>query len=169
MLNIYDVADRQAVLDFFEVDNFRELSTEKAFAVTNKLADLKPEVAVKVLEQFPECANMVVNLAKSEIETAKHAMEQGDKSTQRNVDALNRIIGVIEKELEDESLTFEQKLRLNEQVIEIANLLDKADERQHEFLKVVLENAGRVIFGMCCVAVGVLVSGKVKIPFKKAA
>ena len=109
MLNINDVADRQAVLDFFEVDNFRELSTEKAFAVTNKLADLKPEVAVKVLEQFPECANMVVNLAKSEIETAKHAMEQGDKSTQRNVDALNRIIGVIEKELEDECLRQYQK------------------------------------------------------------
>lgn len=161
---------KEQVKKLFGVTSFRELSTEKAFNVANKLSELRPEVAMKVLEQFPECARTIVNLAKGEVEAAKDAMEQGDKVNQRQVDSLGRIIGIIESQLQNEELVFDERLKLNEQVIEVAKLLDKANERQHDHIQFVLDKVLKGLFGLGCLAVCVLVGGKFNIPIpgKKA-
>lgn len=162
---------KEQVKELFGVTSFRELSTEKAFNVANKLSELKPEVAMKVLEQFPECAQTIVNLGKGQVETAKAAMEQGDKANQRQVDSLNRIIGIIEVQLQNEELTFNERIKLNEQVIEVAKLLDTADERQHNHIQFVLDRPLKGLLGLGGLAICVLVGGKFNLPIpgKKAA
>ena len=154
----------QQVKELFGITSFRELSTEKAFHVANKLSELSPDVAKKVIEQFPHCANMIVSLAKDEIDIARQVVDQLGKSTQRHVDVLEKLLDKYEAQLQDESLTFEQVMQINDKMLKVAELIDRANERHHASMMEVLDRVGKTLFSFALIGVCLLVSGNMKVP-----
>ena len=54
----------QQVLQALNIPDFRHLSKDKVISFASMLTDMEPEVAMKALEQFPEFAKTILELAK---------------------------------------------------------------------------------------------------------
>lgn len=156
---------KEAFLDYCGYDNGRNIKLNDMVGMFSSLNKVKPEVAMKILDQFPECSRMASNLANVEIDAAAHASEYCDKSSRRNVETQIKIIDAFESQLQDPSLTFEEKEKINDHILEVSKLVDNADGRQQQTILAIFDKTVKGLLGLACIAMCVLVGGKINLPF----
>ena len=133
------------VLALMERTDFKNLSKNDVISYASKLNELRPEVAVQVLAQFPELARLI----QSSLAEYKDILE---KIVASDDESINQVYGILNKELDiadrsrEEYYEFANKVRLDlskcldnpnltpehqkeirEQEMEILRMVDKKD------------------------------------------
>lgn len=120
----------QQVLKKLDIPDFRHMGKEKTMALASMIHKMDPEVAKKALEQFPNFASTSFDIIK-EYRGALERMLDDEKEDANTVyDAYFRIMDSLEKMLETNDLTFEQKTYIIEQMKTVADEISKKDKEK---------------------------------------
>ncbi|RHN16518.1 hypothetical protein [Anaerobutyricum hallii] len=124
----------EKVLKKLDIVDFRHLTKDKVIKMASMLDKMNPEVAKKALEQFPEFANTTKEMLTEYKESLDEGLESNNKSVKAVYDTYNAVITSLQKELEKENLTFEQKKYIIEQMKDVAEKVDKKDTENKRFI-----------------------------------
>lgn len=146
----------QRILKQLGIPDFRHMTKAKVVKFASMLPKMDPEVAKKALEQFPEftkSANEIIGYYK---DTIDKAVDSNRESVKLNYEICNNIIESLREQLEDETLTFEQRMIIDEKMIGVAKLAKDIDKENKDFLAKVLTIGGIVAVAALSVATSIL-------------
>ena len=144
------------VLKKLDIADFRHLTKDKVIKMASMLDKMDPEVAKKALEQFPEFANTTKERLTEYKVSLDKGLESNNESVKAVYDTYNAIITSLQKELENENLTFEQKKYIIEQMKDVAEKVDKKDTENKRFITYMATLATIVVGGTVAVLASVL-------------
>lgn len=136
----------EKVLKKLGIDDFRHITKNKVIKMASMLDKVDPEVAKKALEQFPDFSNTAKEILKEYKDSLDKAMASNAESVKSYYDACNSIIDSLQKEVENENLSFEQKKYFFDQMIEVSKMMGEKDSENKKFI------AGCVTLGAAAIA-----------------
>lgn len=144
----------QKVLKKLGIDDFRHLTKDKVITMASMLDQMDPEVAKKALEQFPEFAATTKEMLMEYKETLDKGLEANKESVQAYYDTCNSIIVSLQKQLDDEKLSFEERKYIIDRMLEVSKMMGEKDSENKKFI------ATLAVIGAAaaCVATAVLAS-----------
>ena len=146
----------EKVLKKLDIVDFRHLTKDKVIKMASMPDKMDPEVAKKALEQFPEFANTTKEMLKEYKESLDKGLESNNESVAKVYESYNAIIAALQKELENEELTFDQKKYIIEKMKDVAEKVDKKDTENKRFIAGMATLATIVVGGTVAVLASVL-------------
>lgn len=144
----------QKVLRKLDIEDFRHLTKDKIITMASMLDKMDPEVAKKALEQFPEFSNTAKEMLVGYKDTLDKGLESNKESVQSYYNSCKSIIEVLQKQLEDENLSFEERKYIIDKMLEVSKMMGEKDSENKNFIVKTLMVGGVVIVGV----VGMLAS-----------
>lgn len=138
----------QKVLKKLGIDDFRHLKKDKVITMASLLDKMDPEVAKKALEQFPEFAKTVKEMLVEYKETLDKGLVDNKESVQSYYNDCSSIIAALQKQLEDEKLTFDERKYIIDKMCEMSRMMGEKDTENKKFI-------------LACMAVGAAATGAV--------
>lgn len=146
----------QKVLNKLGISDFRHLSKDKIVQFVSMLPYMDPEVAKKAIEQFPsfaEYAGKVVAEYKSMVEAALNENSDSQKAFYRTCDG---ILSSLERELQKESLSQEERTHIEDGMLKIAQMIYDKDSENKCFILKVITVVGITLAGITATAAAIL-------------
>lgn len=122
------------VLKKLNIEDFRHLTKDKVITMASMIDKMNPDVAKKALEQFPEFSNVVKELLAGYKDTLDKGLESNRESVQSYYDSCNSIIKALQKQLENENLSFEEKKYIIDKMCEISKMMGEKDSESKTFI-----------------------------------
>lgn len=117
---------------------------------------MEPEVAKKALEQFPEFSGTVKTILLDYKELLNRAIDSDNESLRSTYETYNSIIMALQTELDKDTLSFDERKYIIEQMKDIANAVDKKDSENKKWLTKMAMIAGATVVGVAAVLGSVL-------------
>lgn len=124
----------QKVLKKLGIEDFRHLTKGKVISMASMLDKMDPEVAKKAIEQFPEFARTMKDIAIEYKELLDKGLEDNKESVKEVYSAYNMILDSLQAELDKEEYSFEERKYIIEQMKEIAEKIDSIDSENKMFI-----------------------------------
>ena len=137
------------VLKKLGIDDFRHITKNKVIKMASMLDKVDPEGAKKAIEQFPDFSNTAKEILNEYKVSLDKAMESNADSVKSYYGACASIIESLQKEVENENLSFEEKKYFFDEMLEVSKMMGEKDSENKKFL------AGCVALGSAAV-VGVI-------------
>lgn len=126
------------VLKKLDIPDFRHLTKDKVIAFATMVPKMNPEVAKKALEQFPDFASTSLEVMREYRGIIEEAMEDDRKSTQTCYDMYNRVMSALEKILNEDELSFDEKTYILSQMKDVADEVSRKDyEKTNNRIKII--------------------------------
>ncbi|MCM1532876.1 MAG: hypothetical protein NC114_11505 [Ruminococcus flavefaciens] len=126
------------VLKKLDIPDFRHLTKEKVIAFATMVPKMNPEVAKKALEQFPDFASTSLEVMREYRGIIEEAMQDDRESTQTCYDMYNRVMSALEKILDEDELSFDEKTYILNQMKDIADEVSRKDyEKANNRIKII--------------------------------
>ncbi len=143
-----------------EIDTWKNLSRDKLIKFVAMMPDMDKELALKVVEQFPEFKRFVSD-ALDVIEKRHESTLSHNKQSQENVhQGIQEIRKILKRELENDNLTWDQRKFVIEKLTETAHLEFVKDSENKRFLDSMFGKVALVAGAAIAVGAAVL-GGKV--------
>lgn len=124
----------QKVLRKLDIEDFRHLTKDKVITMASMLDKMDPEVAKKALEQFPEFSNTAKEMLIGYKDTLDKGLESNRESVQSYYDSCKSIIKVLQKQVDDDKLSFEEKKYIIDKMLEISKMMCEKDSENKKFI-----------------------------------
>ena len=124
----------EKVLKKLQIQDFRYLTKDKVIAMASMLDKMDPEVAKKALEQFPEFAKTMKEVLGDYKETLEVVLKENGDSVRSYYASCDAIISSLQKELEKEDLSFEDRKYIIDKMMEINQMKGMKDSENKKFL-----------------------------------
>lgn len=149
----------QTALKKLNINDFSEIDEDNAIDLFRLLNNMEPDVATRVINQIPNFSLLIAELIENYKDMLNLGLKSNDKSVMKSYETYDQIIEVLNKQLENDNLTFDEKKDIMQYMIEIADKVDKKDSENKKTI-VALAAIGA---GILTVLVGgVLISEKIK-------
>lgn len=159
------LTSEEAVKKALNITDFRHMTKDKVVTLISNLDRMDPEVAMKIIEQFPEVSKMALGMAKEQKEALKESMDANDKSSQAAYAVINSVIEVLSAELEKDNLTPEERLHIVDCLKELPLESKKIHKMNQDFLLKGLATMATVVGALVIGAVAVLgTNSKAELP-----
>lgn len=147
-----------AVKKALGIGSFRELSKDGVMRLAAMMPDLPKEVALKIVEQFPEYRQLLtetLNVVVERHESTLKAAKWSQKQFHRGIEATREILkGELQKDIEPEERRF-----ILEKILDLNKMEDAKDDKTKSFLLNALKILGMIVGGVVLSAVA-FVGGK---------
>lgn len=150
------------VLKKLDITDFRHRTKDKVIKMASMLDKMDSEVAKKALEQFPEFTNTTREMLSEYKESLDKGLEFNNESVKAVYDTYNAIIVLLQKELENENLTFGQKKYIIEQMKDVAEKVDKKDTENKRFIAG-MATLATIVVGGTVVALTSVLGGNIQV------
>lgn len=152
----------QKVLRKLHIEDFRHLTKDKVITMASMLDKMDPEVAKKALEQFPEFSNAAKEMLSGFKDTLDKGLESNRESVQSYYDSCKSIIEALQKQLDDENLSFEEKKYIMGEMRNIAKMMGEKDSENKKFIARI-ELVGVAALGIVVAVLASVLGGNTKI------
>lgn len=115
------------VLKKLDIPDFRHLTKDKVIEFATMVPRMNPEVAKKALEQFPNFASTSLDVMKEYRTILEKSMEQDQENAQICYDMYGRVMAALEKILEEDNLSFEEKTYILSEMKQVADEVSRKD------------------------------------------
>ena len=146
----------QQVLKKLNIPSFRNLTKQKAIEFVSMIPEMDPEVAKRVLEQFPILADTILKMGRDYKDVLIKGITEESSNNRASLEALTAIVDVITKQLEKEDLTSDERMQLNENLMTLADMISKKDTENKKFIVKVVTIGGTVVLVISSVIVALL-------------
>lgn len=137
----------QKVLKQLDIPDFRHLSKDKVIAFASLLPKMNPEVAKKALEQFPDFASTTLDVMKNYKDVLEKSLDYNSESSRTSFEIYGQVMSTLQKMIDADDLSFDEKTYILNQMKEIALLVDKKDSENKNTLIKIASIAGTVALG----------------------
>ena len=148
MTTLSKTLTEQKVLKKLGIPDFRHMTKDKVVSFATMLPKMNPEVAKKALEQFPEFAASTKEIVSYFKETIDKGFDANNDSVQSFYRTCDNIIAILEKQLEDGELSFEEKNILIDKMITLAEMKSAKDTENKRFIMDKVKTAGAFLLGI---------------------
>lgn len=124
----------QKVLKKLNIEDFRHLTKDKVITMASMLDKMDPEVAKKALEQFPQFSNVAKEMLLGYKDTLDKGLESNSESVQAYYDSCKTTIKALEKELDRENISFEERKYIIEEMVKISDKMGEKDSQNKKFI-----------------------------------
>lgn len=124
----------QKVLKKLGIQDFRHLTKDKVITMASMLDKMDPEVAKKAIEQFPDFSTTMKEILQDYKESLNRAQQSNDESVKSFYDSCDTIISALQKELEKDNYTFEEKKYIIDKMMEVNKLKGEKDSENKRFI-----------------------------------
>jgi len=118
------------VLKKLDIPDFRHLTKDKVIAFATMIPKMDPEVAKKALEQFPNFASTSLSVMQEYRCVLEDVMKEDRESTQTCYDMYIRVMNALERILDEDDLSFEEKTYILNQMQDVADEVSKKDSEK---------------------------------------
>jgi glycyl-tRNA synthetase alpha subunit len=115
------------VLQQLNIPDFRHITKDKVMTFASMLQNMEPEVAKKVLEQFPEFAKMTLEVLKDYKEVMEKTLDNNSESSKQCFDIYNEVMNALKSCLAKDDISFEEKKFYIDKMMEIAKMAESKD------------------------------------------
>ena len=136
-----------------EVDSWRNLSRDKMIRFAAMMPDMDRELALKIVDQFPEFKRFALDALDVIEKGHESALAHNQRSQEIFYQGNREIRAILERQLEKDNLTWEQKKFIIEQIMETGKREFEKDSENKRFLdgvfgKLAAAGAGAVVLGV---------------------
>lgn len=162
------IVSEEDVKSLLGIKDFRHLSKERVISFVSAIPQMDPEVAKKVVDQFPKMADMAVDLAKEYRETLNSAIAANDKSAKDTAEALDKVIDICSNELNRTDLTTEERLKIIDVVDKALGYRVELHKNNQDFLLQIIQYFGMFAFAIATIGATATLGGNggITLPFK---
>ena len=154
--------NEKQVLKKLDIPDFRHITKDHVIMLTSMLDKVDPEVAKKALEQFPEFASLAKEMIVEQKRIINKAFEENTKSVEAYYSACKQILNTLEKQLAKDDLTQEERGKIIDNMIAVAENMSRKDSENKKFHMDAIK-----VFGGFAATVGIVAlvvfGGKAKI------
>lgn len=150
------------VLKKLGIEDFRHLTKDKVITMASMLDRMDPEVAKKALEQFPKFADTMKDILRDYKQSLDKALEENGESVQSYYASCDAIICSLQKQLEKEDLSFEERKYIIDKMIEVNKMKGDKDSENKKFLAT-LAGFGVVVVGIATTVLASTLGGNTRI------
>ena len=118
------------VLKKLDIPDFRHLTKDKIIAFATMVPKMSPEVAKKALEQFPDFASTSLAVMKEYRDIIEEIMADDRESTRACYDMYDRVMTSLEKILDKDDLSFEEKAYILSEMKQVADQVAQKDSEK---------------------------------------
>lgn len=156
------------VLEKLNIPDFRHLSKDNVMSFASMIQNMDPEVAKKALEQFPDFTKTVLDALKDFKGVIDKSFDDDKESANQCYALYDRVQTVLEKCLDNETLSFEERKYYIEQMKEVAQLATDKDSEGKKFKWANIAAFGTVAVA-AATAMAAILGGNTdfELPFKK--
>lgn len=152
----------QKALRKLGIENFKHLTKDKVITMASMLDKMDPEVAKKALEQFPGFSNTAKEMLMGYKDTLDKGLESNRESVQSYYDSCKYIIEGLQKQLDVENPSFEEKKYIFDKMLEISKMMGEKDSENKKFIAT-MAVVGAVATGIAIAALASVLGGNTKI------
>ncbi|MCL2350611.1 MAG: hypothetical protein FWC67_03920 [Defluviitaleaceae bacterium] len=145
-----------------DIVDFRHLTKDKVIKMASMLDKMDPEVAKKALEQFPQFSTTAMEMLNEYKDTLDRGSESNKESIKAYYDACNSIIESLQKQLEVESLSFEERKYIIDKMVEISKMIGEKDSENKRFIAA-MSVIGATVVGTVVFALASALGGNTQI------
>ena len=154
------------VKKYLNISDFRNVSREKLIEFVSAIPHMDKDVAIKIIEQFPEFSNYAQVLVTHYESIVDSILKENKSSVQAVMDGYMQVLKDLGELAKSESIEQEYRRIFAEKMVDIADKMASFDADNKRFLaglskKVTCFAAGTII--VCAAVLGVNIRGK-KIP-----
>lgn len=144
------------------IKNVNNLSKEKISEFVSILHNVDPEVAKKIIEQFPEFTKFA-SQATQEFKNILIEAKKGTKGADAYYRSCEKMIDSLQQKLDKGNLSREEQDGIIDKMLEIAKEIDKKDEKDKAFILKILNGFCHFVFALAAIGlsfVGIKVMSK---------
>ena len=148
------------------IESFRNLSKDKVIEFVSLIPNMDKDVAIKIIEQFPEYANFATSMISQLNTMCDSALKSNSESQKDVIEAYKKILDDLGELLKKEDITSEERAIVTDKMVMIADRISAKDTENKAFLINVIKSAAPYVGGALILAAaifGVNVKGT-KIP-----
>ena len=128
----------EQVLRKLNIPDFRHLSKDKIMTFFFMLPNMDPEVAKKALEQFPSYAGAVKEIIAEYNDFLDKALADNAESVQSYYSICKEIIEALSKLIEQDSLSFDEKMQIAQMMLEVEARANKKDRENKKHIQTIV-------------------------------
>lgn len=145
------------IMNALGIESWRNLSKSKMIEFASMMPEMDTEVALKVVEQFPEFTRFALEMLDGIEKRHESTLVHNEQSQQNVHRAYEEIRRILKRELTDAELTWDQKKYIMDLIMETGNREFAKDSENKQFLddwftRVAVAGAGVLLAGV--VAIG---------------
>jgi len=141
------------------IDSFRNLSRENVMRFAAMMPDMDKEVALKIVEQFPEFKAFALDAVGVMERMQQNALASNSESQVNVHQAWADVRAILKGQLDDPELAAEQKREILDLIMETARQESAKDTENKQFLKELTKYATGAVVGIIVLGV-VYVGGR---------
>jgi len=137
----------QQAKDALNIENFHNFPKEKVMQLVSLLPQMDKEVALSIINQFPVYSELAQAMVEQLGQACDAAMAENSKSQDAVLSAYRKILDDLGEVLKRESITEEERDRISNKMIEIADKMAAKDSENKNFLAWITKNKEYIIGG----------------------
>lgn len=141
-LKKYTLSEKK-VLKKLKIPDFRHMTKDSVVKFATMLPYMDPDVAKAAIEQFPAYADMSGQMISHYKEILNDIVKSNDNSMNGFFNTCNSIIASLQEELQRDDLSSDERNRIEDNMIKVAQMISEKDTENKHFL---IKTAG--IFGL---------------------
>jgi len=142
------------------IDSWRNLSKDKVIKFAAMMPEMDKEVAIKIIEQFPEFRKFASDIVDTLEEEYKSTIKANTDSQEEVYNAFRETREILKDELRRSDLTPEERTNIINMIMKLVDMASEKDSENKEFLKDLIKT-GAVGAGIVLSAAIIFVGGKI--------
>lgn len=142
----------EQVMNELRVDSFQNLSQDKYAEFLSLIPKMDKDIAVAIINQLPEFTESATYIVAQLNELCDNILKSNDSSHKEAINAYKKILDMLGEMLKQDNITFEEKQKIIETMVDVANHISMKDTENKQFLLKILKGVG-IALGVAALAV----------------
>lgn len=141
------VLSEDEVKKILDVKDFRSISKDKIMEFVSLIPNMNKEVAMAAIAQFPNYADMAKGMTDGLIKLCDNAVKEVSVGNRETIELYKEILVNLQNQLKEENYSPEQKIKINEQMIEVANKISMTNTERNTLINNIIKYGGSIVSG----------------------
>lgn len=138
------------------ISDFRSLSKEKVMEFVSIIPKVDKEVAMSIINQFPNYVDMAKNMVGGLIHLCDNALENAKIGRKDVIESYKIVLETLKEQLNDDKLTVTERNKITDDMIEVAEKIDAVNDKHNILIKDMITKVGSVTLGVVVLGVAIL-------------
>ena len=139
-----------------DITDFRSLSKEKVMEFVSIIPKVDKEVAMSVVNQFPNYVDMAKEIVGGMLHLCNEALKDASHGRDEVINSYKIVLETLKEELNKGELTQEERNKITEDMIKVAEKIDIVNDKHNIFIKDMIKNVGCTFLGIAVLGVAIL-------------
>lgn len=138
------------------ISDFRSLSKEKVMEFISIIPKVDKEVAMSIINQFPNYVDMAKNMVGGMIHLCDDALQDSKIGRKDVIESYKIVLETLKEQLNDDKLTVAERNRITDDMIAVAEKIDAVNDKHNNLIKDMITKVGSVTVGVVLLGVAIL-------------